>query len=165
MGPLNSMMIMVRNAQRRNTGANLRIAPVPVFDPNGETEPRPFAYIMGNSITAAAPAPEGAAEFLRLLSYIGQNQKAAHINNGSHWTVQYFNDDEKAMMEWYNSTVTPSFDFSVGIGNCFDIVEGALGNSVRSPEGRSIASIVDSVKPLLQAEFDAFNAGVLRVLP
>jgi ABC-type glycerol-3-phosphate transport system substrate-binding protein len=161
-GSLGNMMNMVRQANRRGLGANLRIAPVPFMDFNDETLPIPFSYILANSITTAAPAPQGAAEFLRLLSYVGQNQKAAQMADGSHWTAGYFTGEEWEMMNWYN-TLAPAYDVSVGIGNCFDIVEGILGESVRNPDGRSIQSIIDSVTPILQAEFDAFNAGVIRM--
>jgi hypothetical protein len=162
-GSLGNMQNMVRNAQRRDTGANLRVAPVPVFDPNGETEPIPYSYILGNSITAQARAPVGAAEFLRLLSVIGQNQRAALMADGSHWIASHFTDEEKEMMAWYN-TLRPAINFATGIGNSYEILGGPhfLNRIYYGDEVSSIQAVIDGVIPLLQAEFDAFNIAAER---
>jgi hypothetical protein len=158
-GSLGNMQNMVRAAVRRGLGADLRIAPIPVFDPTGEDMPRPYSYILGNAITTEARAPAGSAEFLRLLSIIGQNQKATHIAEGTHWTVGHFNEEEWAMMEWYNN-ITPVMDFSKGIGASYDILDGPffVYRIYYGSEEPSVQGVLEGVRPLLQAEFDMFNA-------
>jgi ABC-type glycerol-3-phosphate transport system substrate-binding protein len=161
LGSLDNMQVMVSTANRKQTGADLRIAPAPVYDFMGDTDPRPYMYVLANAISSAAKAPVGAAEFLRLLSIVGQIQKAAHIEDGIDWMEEHFNAEEKAMMEWYTQLPVTTV-FVDGVGDSTEIMS-MISYAVMYPNDTpNVKSVIDTVKPLLEAEIDDFNARVKR---
>jgi len=52
-GALDMMGSMVHTQQTRNTGSNLRIAPMHLFDPTGQTDPVPVTYMLAHAIPHA----------------------------------------------------------------------------------------------------------------
>lgn len=164
MGSLGNMQNMVKTAIRKDNGADLRIAPVPVFDPTGETDPIPFTYALGNAISTSANAPVGAAEFIRLLTIVGLNQTAAEVAEGTNFLTSYFNDEEKEMMEWYKK-LPGVMDPIKGVGNGYAICDGAdfVYKIYYGNVDIEIGAIIDGIRPQLQAEIDDFNSRAVRV--
>jgi hypothetical protein len=68
------------------------------------------------------------------------------------------------MMAWYN-TLRPAINFAQGIGNSYDILGGPLflNRIYYGDEVSSIQAVIDGVIPLLQREFDEFNAAADRM--
>jgi ABC-type glycerol-3-phosphate transport system substrate-binding protein len=144
---------MNRAAARRQTGADIRIAPLWNFDPNGETEPIASAHVWGYSISRAARNPVGAAEYIRLESLV---MKAIENDLGNPvWT--YVNDEERAMIEEYEANVKTVVELINGIGDCYEILSDNRFPFYDGPATVSVQGFFDALTPLLQSAIDAFN--------
>ena len=144
---------MSRTVQRRQTGADIRIAPLWNFDPTGETEPISPTDVWGYSISRAAKNPVGAAEYIRLESLV---MKAIENENG-HIALPYFNDEERAMWEEYEAGVRTVIDCTSGIGDCYQILNENPIPIYGGPTTVSVQSMFDTIAPLLQRAVDDFN--------
>lgn len=144
------------NKARRMEGDEFGIAPVPVFDPAGETQAIADADLWAYSISSAAKNPIGAATYIRLETLVSRNVQSKLA--GTTWYDNNLTDDEKAMMEQIKNDPV-SIDIIIGIGNCYlGIVDANIVPAmyyVATQE--SVQAIFDAQRNALQAEFDEFN--------
>jgi ABC-type glycerol-3-phosphate transport system substrate-binding protein len=152
---LSSFARMSRNAARRHTGADLRVAPLFRFDPNGETEPISPAWAWGYSISRAARAPVGAANYIRLESLVGQNILAAY---GFDWHG-FVNAEERAMIEDFEANGKSVVEVIFGVGDSYlGILDAVLVPAIYfGPAAGTIHDAFNAVRRLLEAEVAAFN--------
>jgi len=166
-GSLAHLRSMVRTAQLRNFPSELRIAPVPVFNPveGDDGVPRPFSYGLANAITARASSPVGAAEFIRLMTIIGLNQRAEGLDPTGQpdRLIDWLTDEEKEMIEWNRENAIIVMDPVKGVGDSFRIVGESITNHIHHGDGTlTVAALIDAARPLFQAEIDRFNAQTVR---
>lgn len=136
-------------------GDELGIAPVPVFDPTGETKPISAGFLWGYSISAAAANPEGAAEYIRLESLISRNIDKDIPAYGA--LGKFLSDEEKDMLEKTASDPV-KMDPIMGIGKCYPEIDNKICNVLYYQQIQdSVQSVFDAAKPVLQAEMDEFN--------
>ena len=149
----------VVEAAKRVDGDTFGIAPVPVFDPNGETESIATATLWAYSIAAAAENPIGAATYIRLETLVARNVEAAL--EGKNWYDLNLTEDEKAMLEETKDDPI-AMEMIRGIGDCYlGIVDASIVPPMYYEENQnSVQSIFDANKTALQAEFDEFNQTV-----
>jgi len=149
-------------AATRMEGDTFGIAPVPVFDPTGETESIATATLWAYSIAAAAENPIGAATYIRLETLVSRNVQATL--KGNTWLDKNLTEAEKAMMEEVKDDPV-CVEMIRGIGDCYlGIVDAQIVPAmyyVATQE--SVQAIFDSQKSALQAQFDEFNATVEEV--
>ncbi len=141
---------------RRMEGDSFGIAPIPAFDPTGETVGIADADLWAYSISAAAKNPIGAATYIRLETLVTRNVQAAL--EGTTWYDKYLTDEEKDMMEAIKNDPV-CVDMIIGIGNCYlGIVDANIVPAMYYVETQeSVQAIFDAQKNALQAEFDEFN--------
>ena len=145
----------VRFRQRINStgGDQLGIAPMPVFDPTGETESICTANVYGFSIASKAPNPQGAAAFIDL-SY--KNWNAVIGKMGEFGLMEkYLTEDEREALLAVDD-VPVVLDFTNGIGNNKTILEQALDGINNPNSTKSVQAFVDEAAPLLEAELNEF---------
>lgn len=149
-------------AATRVEGDTFGIAPVPVFDPNGETESIATATLWAYSISAAAKNPVGAATYIRLETLVARNVEAAL--EGTTWYDENLTDDEKAMMEETKDDPV-AVEMLRGIGDCYlGIVDPNIVPPIYYEENQnSVQSVFDSNRNALEAEFEEFNQMVEEV--
>ena len=142
---------------KRMEGDEFGIAPVPVFDPTGETESIADANLWAYSISAAASNPIGAATYIRLETLVTRNVQSKL--EGTTWYDKNLTDAEKAMMEATKNDPV-AIDCINGIGDCYlGIVDAKIVPAMYYVETQdSVQAIFDAQKNALQAEFDEFNA-------
>jgi hypothetical protein len=153
---LSSFARMSRTAARRQTGADLRVAPLFRFDPNDESEPISPTSVWGYSISRAAKAPIGAANYIRLESLVGQNILATY---GFDWH-DFVNAEERAMIDDFEANGRSVVEVILGVGDCYlGILDALLVPSIYyGPSEVSVQGAFDAVRHLLEAEVAAFNA-------
>ncbi len=137
-------------------GDEFGIAPVPVFDPAGESQSIASASLWGYSISKQAKNPIGAAAYIRLETMVTRNIEKAF--EGTTWFDQNLTADEKAMLEaTANDPICP--EMIRGIGNCYlGIIDSIIVPQIYyGPTQNSVAAIFDAQKNAMQAEFDDFN--------
>ena len=141
----------------RIDGDSFGIAPVPVFDPTGETESISTATLWAYSISAAAKNPVGAAAYIRLETLVTRNVEAAF--EGETWYDKNLTDDEKAMIEATEDDPV-CVEMIRGIGECYlGIIDRDIVPAMYYVEtNNSVQAIFDAQKNALQAEIDDFNA-------
>jgi len=157
-GSLDHMQSMVEQSQvRRNTGSNIRIAPMPIFDPNNHETSRPVTHMLAHAIPTHASADIGAAEFIRLNSIIGLNIRAYEEENRIGWYWNYLTSEEREMIN--NNMLLPAFMCpSEGVGRGIAIVEGEFNSVIINPgSGTAVSALMETVRPLLMAEINEFN--------
>lgn len=139
-------------------GDEFELAPFPVFDPNGETQPLTTANIYGHSISANAANPEGAAAFIRLYYDITNNISDSFGDLGLFGT--YLSDDEKAAIKEANKAPL-TVNYVAGMGNAVKLFnDTARGTIYSATKEGSVASLLDSYKPLLDAEIKNFEGSI-----
>lgn len=135
-------------------GDEFGIAPVPVFDPTGETKAISSATIYGLSISGKAKNPEGAAEFIRLTYKISENINKKFGEFGL--IEKYVTPEEKEMLEKVKDDPTV-FEVLSGIGKSKKILDENISFKMYNQlTTESVKSLLDQTKPLLQAEIDEF---------
>jgi len=146
---------IVNNA-RRMDGDEFGIAPVPAFDPTGETVGIADANLWAYSISAASPNPIGAATYIRLETLVSRNAQSKLA--GTTWYDKNLTEAEKAMMEETKDDPV-SIDIIIGIGDCYlGIVDASIVPAMYYVETQeSVQAIFDAQEAALQAEFDEFN--------
>ncbi len=147
---------------RRMEGDEFGIAPVPVFDPTGETESIATATLWAYSISSAAKNPIGAATYIRLETLVSRNVQAAL--EGTTWLDKNLTEAEKAMMEAVEDDPV-CVEMIRGIGDCYlGIVDASIVPPMYyAATQESVQAIFDAQKNALQAEFDEFNQMVEEV--
>ncbi len=147
------------DAATRLEGDEFGIAPVPFFDPNGETESIATATLWAYSISSASENPIGAATYIRLETLVSRNVKKAL--EGTTWNDKHLTDDEKAMLEEVKDDPV-CVEMIRGIGDCYlGIVDASIVPPMYYQETQeSVQAIFDAQKNALQAEFDEFNQQV-----
>ena len=150
------------DSARRLEGDEFGIAPVPVFDPTGETESIATATLWAYSIASAAKNPIGAATYIRLETLVSRNVQAAL--EGTTWADKNLTEAEKAMVEAVEDDPV-CVEMIRGIGDCYQgIVDANLVPAMYYVETQdSVQAIFDAQKNALQAEFDEFNQMVEEV--
>ncbi len=143
----------------RLDGDEFGIAPVPSFDPTGETESIATATLWAYSISSASKNPIGAATYIRLETLVSRNVEAEL--KGSTWYDKNLTDAEKAMMEEVEDDPV-CVEMIRGIGDCYlGIVDASIVPPMYYQETQeSVQAIFDAQKNALQAEFDEFNEQV-----
>ena len=149
----------VVNASIRIDGDEFGIAPVPVFDPTGETEAIADADLWAYSIASAAKNPIGAATYIRLETLVSRNAQAKL--EGTTWYDKHLTDAEKAMLEETKDDPV-AVDIIIGIGDCYlGIVDKNIVPAMYYVETQeSVQAIFDAQRKALEAEFEEFNATV-----
>ncbi len=147
------------DSAKRMDGDTFGIAPVPVFDPTGETESIATATLWAYSIASAAKNPVGAATYIRLETLVSRNVQAAL--EGTTWLDKNLTDEEKEMMEATKDDPV-CVEMIRGIGNCY---LGIVDANIVPPmyygaTQESVQAIFDAQKNALQTEFDEFNQQV-----
>lgn len=139
-------------------GDEFELAPFPIFDPNGETLSLTTANIYGHSISANAKNPKGAAAFIRLYYDITQNISNSFGDLGLFGT--YLSADEKAAIMKANESPL-AVNFISGLGNANKLFTDTVRPTIYSAtkEG-SVTSLLDSYKPLLDAEIKNFEGSI-----
>ena len=139
-------------------GDEFELAPFPVFDPNGETLPLTAANIYGHSISANAKNPEGAATFIRLYYDIINNTAKSFGDLGFFGT--YLSDAEKAAIKKANEAPI-AINYISGMGSAVKLFNDSVRPTIYSAtkEG-SVTSLLDSYKPLLDAEIKNFEGSI-----
>ncbi len=152
----------VVEAAKRVDGDTFGIAPVPVFDPAGETESIATATLWAYSIAAAAENPIGAATYIRLETLVSRNMTAAL--EGKNWYDVNLTEDEKAMLEETKDDPI-AMEMIRGIGDCYlGIVDASIVPPMYYQENQnSVQSIFDANKAALEAEFEEFNQTVEEI--
>lgn len=139
-------------------GDTFGIAPVPVFDPTGDTESIATATLWAWSIAAAADNPIGAAAYIRLETLVSRNIAASQ--EGSTWADLNLTEEEKAMIEETKNDPV-CVEMLRGIGECYDIVDTSIVPPIYYEENQSnVQAVFDAQRNALQAEFDEFNETV-----
>lgn len=152
---------MVRTAERKGTGAEMRLAPLPVFDPNNEETPVIPVDTWGYCISAAARNGIGAAEYIRLEALVMLSIEAEDEAEGTYLDA-YLTDDEKALIEWVD-TLPTAVDHTSGMGDCWNIIDQNFSyDFYYSTVDRSMQAMLDSIEPLLAAEVDAYNESLKK---
>jgi len=153
---------MVKSADRKQTDADIRLAPIPRFDPNDEPMPIIPVETWGYCISSRAANPIGAAEYIRLEAIVMNNIEAMHIANGDNYLMNYLNDDEKALVDYINTCPTIT-DYTKAIGNCWNILDqDAIGRIHYDEAELDMRSLLANIKPLLQAEVALYNDNLLK---
>ncbi len=144
---------------RRVEGDTFGIAPVPVFDPTGETQSIATASLWAYSIAAAAENPIGAAAYIRLETLVSRNVTAS--KEGTTWNDLNLTEDEKAMIEATKNDPV-CVEMIRGIGDCYlGIVDASIVPPIYYEQNQSnVQAVFDAQKNALQAEFDEFNETV-----
>ncbi len=149
-------------AAQKIEGDEFGIAPVPAFDPNGETTGIPTATLWAYSISAAADNPIGAAAYIRLETLVSRNVSAAL--EGTTWYDQNLTEDEQAMIDEIADEPV-CVEMLRGIGDCYlGIVDAQIVPEMYYTETQnSVQAIFDAQKNALQNEFDEFNEMVEEI--
>lgn len=152
----------VVEAAKRVDGDTFGIAPVPVFDPTGETESIATATLWAYSISSAAENPIGAATYIRLETLVSRNIQAAL--EGKNWYDLNLTEDEKAMLEETKDDPV-AMEMIRGIGDCYlGIVDAKIVPPMYYEENQnSVQSIFDANKAALEEEFEEFNQTVQEI--
>lgn len=147
---------------KKYDGDTFGIAPMPVFDPNEETESIAPATLWAYSIAAAADNPVGAATYIRLETLVSRNIAAAGKGSVA-WKEANLTEDEKAMLE-ETADDPVVVEMLRGIGSCYDIVDTSIVPPIYYEENQSdVQAVFDAQKNTLQAEFDEFNETVMEL--
>lgn len=146
----------------KQEGDEFGIAPVPAFDPTGETVGIPTATLWAYSIASAAENPIGAAAYIRLETLVSRN--VAKALDGTTWYDQTLTEEEQEMIEAIKDEPV-SVEMIRGIGDCYlGIVDANIVPKMYYEESKSgVQAIFDAQKSALQAEFDEFNEMVEEV--
>ena len=139
-------------------GDEFGIAPYPIYDKGGETERIVPCYMNGYSISSGALHPEAAATYIRLETLIRKNILARHSALG--FLENVLTEEEKQMLEdTKNDKVV--MEMILGMGNCYDILDTKMVPPIYyNADETSVQAVIDSVKPLLQAEVDDYNSNL-----
>jgi len=162
-GSIGSFMNMRLDANRRNRNSDLRVAPMPVLDfIEGEYRPRSPINFWAFSISSVAWNPVGAAEYMRLETLMMQalrNDLPSELKNVDNFTSRAVYDEMWAMIEQYENEVIRVMDPIQGVGESYQIIMNHPG--VRAifygGELQTATAVLDSLRPLLQAEVDNIN--------
>lgn len=143
----------------RMEGDEFGIAPVPSFDPTGETESIATATLWAYSISAAAENPIGAATYIRLETLVSRNVSKAL--EGTTWYDKHLTEAELTMLEETEDDPV-CVEMIRGIGDCYQgIIDPLIVPPMYYAETQeSVQAIFDAQKNALQAEFDEFNQQV-----
>lgn len=142
--------------QAKLQGYHLEIAPVPAYDPIGQTVGTASAKVWGYAIPSGAKNPKAAASYIRLEALVTRNIEQA--TKGQTWFDQKLSDDELAMLE-ATANDPICVDPTRGIGNCYAMVDSYIVPPLYySCEDGGVYAIFDAYRAYLQAEIDAFNA-------
>ncbi|MGN0172695.1 MAG: ABC transporter substrate-binding protein [Acutalibacteraceae bacterium] len=146
----------VSDKAKKQQGDSFGIAPIPVFDPNGETQSIATASCWAYSISSAAPNPIGAAAYIRLETLVSRNISKAQ--EGNTWTDLNLTDEEKAMIEETKDDPIV-MEMIRGIGDCYlGIIDAYIVPAMYYNDAQdSVQAIFDAQKSALEAEFDEFN--------
>lgn len=139
-------------------GYVLGIAPVPAFDPNGETVGIANANVWGYAIPAAAKNPVGAASYIRLEALVTRNIESA--TDGNTWYDKNLTADELSMLE--KTADDPiCVDSTRGIGSCYELVDSQIVGPIYYWESDAdVSAIFEDYRKALQTEVDALNASL-----
>ena len=147
--------VTMRKQLAATGGDEFEIAPNPVFDPNGETDPLMFCNVYGYSITSTSKNPEAAAELIRLNYLIGRNVSKSFGDLGQFGT--YLSEDEKAAILQVNKLPT-NLNFTLGFGNIQHTFNNNVGSFVYSSTAQgSVSSLLDAFDPTFQAALNEFS--------
>ncbi len=143
-------------ASERIDGDEFGIAPVPVFDPAGETESISSATVWGYAIAAEAQNPVGAANYIRLETLVARNIQ--NTLNEMAWYEEHMTDAELAMLEETENDPV-CLEMIRGIGDCYlNIIDSTIVPELYyGPTKNPVQKIFDSQRTALEAEFDEFN--------
>ena len=149
----------IKNQAARLNGDEFGIAPVPAFDPTGETVGISSASVWGYSITAAAENPIGAAEYIRLEALVTRNIEKAF--EGNTWYDKNLTDAEKDMLE-ATADDPVCVDMIRGIGDCyFGIVDAYIVPEIYYTHTKTpVQQIFDKQLSALKAEISDYNAAI-----
>ncbi len=149
-------------AAKKIDGDTFGIAPVPAFDPNGDTTGIPTATLWAYSISAAAENPVGAAAYIRLETLVSRNVAAS--KEGTTWLDLNLTEDELAMIEEIKDEPV-SVEMIRGIGDCYlGIIDAQIVPPIYyQANDTSVQAVFDAQKNALQAEFDEFNEMVAEI--
>lgn len=119
---------LVESAKKNGISDELGIAPMPVFDEIGETNPRGKNYQMdGFAMSLHSTNPEGAVEFLRLVTLVGSNISEKLGDFGQ--LAGYMTDEEKEVFgnieyqdvsEYYHNGQSISKQNISGLETCYN---------------------------------------------
>ncbi len=146
---------MARASEKVN-GPEFRVAPFPVFDPNGETEPIADGSFWGYSISSAAKNKLGAAAYIRAECLVARN--ILDKLEGNRYIDHYLTDDEKAAIEEADKAPFCS-DPLRGLTGVGDVLSVSGFTSLYDPTTPDISAqaSLDQITPPLQAVVDEFN--------
>ena len=132
------------------------IAPYPIYDKGGETERIAPASLWGYSVSSGALHPEAAATYIRLEVLVRNNILKVIPSLG--YLENVLTDEEKQMLEdTKNDSVI--MEMILGVGDCYDILDTKMVPPIYyNADESSVQAVIDSVKPLLQAEIDDYNS-------
>lgn len=134
-------------------GDQLAIAPMPVFDPTGETQSITCANVYGFSIASKSKNPEGAAAFIELYY---KNWNAVQAAYGTFGLMEkYLTPAEKEALLAVD-TIPVVLSFTNGIGNNKSILYTAFENLNNPNDTKSAQAYIDEAAPLLEAELNEF---------
>lgn len=139
-------------------GDTFGIAPVPAFDPAGETVGIPTATLWAYSISAASDNPEGAATYIRLETLVSRN--VGRALEGKTWFDLNYTEDEKAMIAEIEK-LPVCMETIRGLGKCYDIIDTSIVPPLYYQETQdSVKSVFDANRNMLENEFAEFNQDV-----
>ncbi|MCL2547336.1 MAG: extracellular solute-binding protein [Oscillospiraceae bacterium] len=157
---INRFVGMRQEIERRNRPAQLRIAPLPYFDPVPETDAegnpviRSPITVWAYSLARNSRNPVGAAAYMRLETLVMQSLNEFR----PHELYSHATEEELEMIRWYQDAVYRVFDPIIGVGDTFEIVEGHYFNSIYYGDGGyTVTAIIDAAAMLLQDKIDTFN--------
>lgn len=152
----------VKNMAKKLQGDEFGIAPLFVFDPNGEEKPISPVSIWAYSISSSAANPEGAAAYIRLETLVSRN--IAKAFEGKTWLDENLTDEEKEMIEATKDDPIV-MDFIRGIGDCYlGIIDPYICTAIYYNDAQNeVQAIFDAQKSALEAEFEELNEMVDEV--
>ncbi|MBQ9414396.1 MAG: extracellular solute-binding protein [Clostridia bacterium] len=145
----------VSDAARKQEGDTFGIAPLPVFDPNGETTPITPVSLWAYSLSSAAKNPIGACAYIRLETLVSRNITKAL--KGTTWSDTNLTDEEKEMLEAVEE-YPMVVELARGVGDCYSTIDTYIVPPIYYGQtDSSVQAVFDAQKPTLQAAVDEFN--------